>query len=224
VEPRPAVLVFFPEPHRFSDQQDIVGLDDCAIRRDRLTMLDPHDRTTGADLDPSGRQVVPERGADLRVVGGHQVVSGHQREAQPLRIVLLRPKLGAQTVAGRQEQLDPAGAAADHQDPPRLTVCQAARLQRLELGKKAADRFHGEGVFRRTRNGSQRRRRADVERQQIVGERGPALDQNTAERPIDARRGGPNQARVREPGERLEVDVALLEAVVAGDQAGSMPE
>jgi hypothetical protein len=107
--------------------------------------------------------VVPERGADLRVVGGHQVVSGHQREAQALRIVPLGLKIGAQAVAGGQEQLDSAGAAADHEDSPRLAIGEAARAQSLEPVQETADRLHGQSVFCRTRNGGQRRRRADVE-------------------------------------------------------------
>jgi hypothetical protein len=81
---------------------------------------------------------------DVSRLGRRTRIGGKQREAlwavfehaEPRGVLAQRRQLGAQAVAGCEEQLDPASTAPDHQDPPHLVSGQAACAQRFEQARK----------------------------------------------------------------------------------------
>ena len=100
---------------------------------------------------------------------------------------------------------------------PRQVVMRSAELEPApaELG----DRLDRDRPLLGTRDGPDIGRRADIDRQQVVAERRLVLQQHPPPGAIDAGRLGMDQPHARSGAELRQVDVALREAVAAGDEA-----
>ena len=115
-----------------------------------------------------------------------------------------------------ERQFDAARAAADHDDFLRTTrVLDKGEPALAELG----DRLDRHRMLGRAGDGIEIGRRADIEREQVIGERRLALQQHQPARAIESDRLGVDQPHAGPGAERREVDVALVEAVAAGDEA-----
>ena len=134
--------------------------------------------------------------------------------------------VGARTrrerVLHRQRQLDARRARSHrgHTQPPRTRAHAVG--EPLPARDQPADWFRGDGVIRRARR-VEPRRDADIYRQHVVGDRRPVAAQDRAPLQVEPHRLGVEQPRPREPGERTEVDVDIVESVEARNQARQHP-
>src|SRR5262249_60543969 len=95
-----------------------------------------------------------------------------------------------------------------------------ARLQRIEPPEEAVDRLDGNGVLARAGHIRGVRRGADIEREQIVRNRWTTAADHVAAGEIEVDHLILIKPRPGEPGERTSIDMCVVEAVVAGDEAG----
>ncbi len=91
--------------------------------------------------------------------------------------------------------------------------------QPVEPLDEAADGPGGEGVLAHPRQLEAGDRRADVERHPVVGHRRPAGQQQPPRGGVDAGGRGDDHPRPGAPGQRQDVDLQLVGAVLAGDEA-----
>jgi len=122
----------------------------------------------------------------------------------------------------RQEQLDATGAA-DHADP-----CPAPRFQHpltgsLEAPDEAVDRLDRYGVLLDASYFPCARRRADVDRQDIVGDGRPIATDNPLGCQIQSYDLAVVKAGLCEAGERAGIDMRLVLVVEASDHPRQHP-
>ena len=122
-------------------------------------------------------------------------------------------------VLHRKEQLDTASAGADHADA-QVGIFEDALLQRLPGGEKSRHRLDRDGLADQFEVRIEDGRRADIDGDDVVGNGGATVGTgDQAAVGIDAGDAGCDQARAGEARQGTEVDVGLLEGVVAGDQS-----
>ena len=125
-------------------------------------------------------------------------------------------RLGEPVVDG-ERQLDATRAAADYHDPlPTARALEKGKPALAELG----DRLDRDCMLGRAWDGTEIGCRADIERQHVIGERRLVLEQHQPAGVVEPDRLGVNEARAGAGRERGEIDVTLVEAVAAGDEAG----
>ena len=120
----------------------------------------------------------------------------------------------------REQKLNAAGAGADHCDPRAPIAREHARDQRLEAGEEAVDGLDRDGVLARARHIRGVRRRADVEREQIVRHRRAVATDHGTRGEIEADDLVLIEPRLRKTGQRPGVDMGVVEPVIPGDEAG----
>jgi hypothetical protein len=126
--------------------------------------------------------------------------------------------LGAEAMADRQRQLDAAGAAADDGNLDRMQRRRHAGADRLPAPGKDRDRLHR----RRMPGGAghrQRGRRADIDGDQVEAQRQAAGEDDFAAVAVEADGLGMHEPGAGEARQRRQVDMAFVEAVMAGDMA-----
>src|SRR5262249_12724147 len=143
-----------------------------------------------------------------------------QHERQSTGIEARLRDLAAQPTLDRKQKLDAAGASADERDARASLPRQYARLERLEAREKSVDRLDGNRMLARARHIAGIRRRADIERQQVVGHRRTIAANYSLAGEVDA--DGfvlikPSASKARQ---RAGVDMGIVAPVVAGDEAG----
>ena len=123
--------------------------------------------------------------------------------------------LGEPVVDG-ERQLDATCAAADYHDPlPTARAREKGKPALAELGDRLdRDRMLG-CTWDRTKIGC----RADIERQHVIGERRLVPEQHQPAGAVEPDRLGMDQSRAGAGREGGEIDVAVVEAVAAGDEA-----
>ena len=173
---------------------------------------DPDDLAAGQHGDPALGEDPLEEPADAPVVRRQQRVPGDQGNldrtaAQP-----------GEPILRRERQLDAAGAAADHREAQPRHLAGAGE-QRLPARRETGDRLDRDRVLGRAGDIVGPRRRADVDRQQVVADRRMGAAQDKALGPVEADRLVADQPRAGKPREPAEIDVALLERVMPGDIA-----
>jgi hypothetical protein len=87
------------------------------------------------------------------------------------------------------------------------------------MGDEPADLLDRHHLAERALDARQIGYRADVDRQQIVGNRRPSGTEHPAPREIKSAGAGMIKSDAGEAGQRAEVDVDVVEAVMAGDVA-----
>ena len=125
----------------------------------------------------------------------------------------------AQPMIDRQRQFHAARTAADHDDAQRAVPVFHALDESEPAPAQLRDGLHRCRVLGGARDGVETGRRADVEDEQVVGNRRPVLQQHPAVGPVETDGLGLDQARAgpgRQPGE---IDVTVVEGVMAGDEA-----
>ena len=127
--------------------------------------------------------------------------------------------LRAQPVLDRQQQLDAAGACPDDGYPRRPVGGQHPLPQLFPCGDEPIDGLDRDGVLRGAGDFGARRR-ADIERQQIVRHGRPPAAQDEPLFEVETARLVQQEPRPAKSAERDEIDVAVVEAIMAGDQAG----
>ena len=125
-----------------------------------------------------------------------------------------------QTLLQRQQQFDAAGAGADDTDARLAAGSQDARARRLEAGQKSIDRLHGDGVVCHARGLLRARRRADVDRQHVVGHGRAVVANDAFVLEIKAVDLAVVEARVGKAAERTRIDVRFIGRVAPGDHPG----
>ena len=123
---------------------------------------------------------------------------------------------------GRQQELDAAGARADQRHGGTALARENAGLQRLEAAQESIDRFDRDGVLARARHAGRVRRRADIERQEIVTDGRSRAADHAAPVKIEIDHLVLIKPHPREPGERTGIDMRVIESVVTGDQSGQV--
>ena len=124
---------------------------------------------------------------------------------------------------GRQQELDAAGARADQRHGGTALARENAGLQRLEAAQESIDRFDRDGVLARARHAGGVRRRANIEREEIVRDRRSRAADHAAPGEIEIDHLVLIKPRPREPGERTGIDMRVIESVVTGNQSGQHP-
>ena len=125
----------------------------------------------------------------------------------------------AEAVADTEQKFDPAGAGADDADPDRVFAAEHPRRQIMPVGDEAVDGLDRHRVLGRARHLGGVGGRADVDRQQIVGHRRAVAAQHPPVGGIEADRLVMKELGAGEAGQRPEVDMGVIEAVMPGDQA-----
>ena len=147
-------------------------------------------------------------------LSGQDLALGDQRDLQ-----LGARGRGPQVMVDRQRQFHAARAAADHDDVERAGPGSHALQESEPAPAEVGDGLHRHRTFRRAGDRLEAGRRADIERQQVVGDRRPVLQQHLAVGAIDAGRLGMDQAGAGPGAQPCQVDVAFVECVLPGDEA-----
>ena len=122
-------------------------------------------------------------------------------------------------VLHRKEQLDTTGAGADHADA-QVGIFEDALLQRLPGGEESRHRLDRDGLANQFEVRIDDGRRANVDGDDVVGYGGATVGTgDQAAVGIDTGDAGRDQARAGEARQGTEIDVGLLEGVVAGDHS-----
>ena len=204
---------------RVRDPQDFVERDPRAARGEYARRIDRGDAAIEMKLDArvaQRRAIEPARASG---VAGQDVRGGrHQVEAQPVRIRAGPREFAAQAMAHGHQQFDSACAAADDADAQRPARRQHALAQAFPARVETADRLDRNRVLRGALR-IQRRRGAGVDAQPVVGDRRSGPQQHPPVRQVEPDDFVLVQPGVRGARERGEIDVRLVEAVVARDQA-----
>ena len=194
--------------------ENLVRFDRPAVLENQPAGLDPDDGAAEQRLDPARGEDTREPGPGRRVVGRQQHRGGID-DGQGDRSGAPR-----QAVPHRKRELDPAGAPADDGDPHRTLAPAQAAGQRLPARDEAADRLDRHRVLRGARDIDGARRRADVDGDRVIGDRRPALGEHEPGVEVDPGGRAVVDPRAGQVGERAQVDMALVEPVMARDMAG----
>ena len=167
-------------------------------------------------LGQNGCKAAPHAGA---VRGQNLRAAGEEVKAQLVRVAAQRAQFAPQPVLHGQRQLDPARATA-HQRNARLARVQA---HAFEQGQPAfveqVNRLDGHRVLGRTGHPAHLRRRADVDRDTVIGHGRAVFAQHLAAGTVQADHLVLEKPRTRKRRQRAQVDEHLVVAVVAGDVA-----
>jgi hypothetical protein len=143
-----------------------------------------------------------------------------QVEAQFVGVAPQRREFPAQAVLHGQGQFHAGGPGADHGDGGGAGVGAHACEQCQPAFVEAADRLHRHRVFGGARHLAELRCRADVDRDGVVADRRVVAAEHLAFGAVDADDLVAVIARAGEFGQAAQVDMHLVEAVMAGDVAG----
>ena len=161
-----------------------------------------------------------ERGAHPGVVGRQdRPAAGEQME---LEIAWRAPECAqfvVQPELHRQQQLDPAGAAADHRDARLAGMPAHPRKQGQPALVELENRLHRHRMQGRAGHRAELRGGTDVDRQQVVGHRRAPRQQHLLRAAVEPGHLATVEACAGELRETAQIDVHLVEAVVAGDIA-----
>ena len=173
------------------------------------------------DDHPAAVELALEGLAHPRRVGRQQLgSSGKQVEFQFIRVAAHGRKLIAQAVLHGQRQLHPAGATADGDDARGPGMLAHALEQRQPAIIETVNGLDRHRVLGRTGHHLDLRRRADVDRQPIVGHRRARFAQHALAVAVDADGFIAKKARAGELGQATQIDMHLVVSVMAGDVAG----
>ena len=132
------------------------------------------------------------------------------------------PGLAREAVVHREDRLDAGRTAADHQQLPERPAARTL-APAVPGAEEPVDGLHPDRVLDRAGDAGGRRRSADVERDEIELERPAVGERHHPPARIDAGRQRFPEARTREAGHALEVDVHRRVVVVAGDESRQHP-
>jgi hypothetical protein len=131
--------------------------------------------------------------------------------------LLCQPR--AHRVLHGQKQLDSTGAATDNGNPPdRVALTQPSRQCRPSI-EQTIDRLDRHCVLGCACH-LEVRRRSDIERENVVGNRWPISEAHLSVDQVEADRLVEHGACARKARQRLKVDVRLVSRVMTCDQPG----
>ena len=161
-----------------------------------------------------------ESGAPPAIVRRQDAIDGaEEMELRVRKVCVARGALLAQSVLDGQRQLDTRGTGTHDTNPESRGTGSSPGLEPLPPSDECTDRLDGNGVVGRAWD-AERRRDPDVDRQHVVGDRGTVAAQDPTSSEIEPGDAVVKQSCTREPGQRPEVDMCIVETVVPGDQAG----
>ena len=154
---------------RLRRPQDFIGLDRWRLVAHQAAGFDPAHRLAGEYRDPLfGKNSFEARAERRREARQDLGGISHERKRKSRRIVARGCNIAHQPMPDRQQQFDAAGPGTDQRDAGMTFACEHARLERLEAAQEAVDRLHRNGVLVGTGHAGRVRRRADVEREQVI--------------------------------------------------------
>ncbi len=169
----------------------------------------------------AGPQHLLEAAAHACVVGGQDFgTGGEQVKVQLGRVAALCAQFGPQAVLHGQGQFHAPRAAAHHGDGGAPRVAAHPLQQRQPALVELVDGFDRHRVFGGARHLLHLRRRADVDRQAVVGHGRPVAAQHLAGRAVDADHFVAVQPRTGKRAKPTQIDVHVVVAVMARDVAG----
>ena len=203
----------------FRRPQDVVGFDFQTRSAGKFICFDPNHPFPGMHGDaPFGQDPLECRLHPFVMARQHAIGGGYKVELQSRRITTLVLQFPRQLVADRKQKLDATGATADNGDGNGAGGLPHAGANGGPALQKAVDGFDGQGMVADTGNALVGRRRADVNGQQVIGDRRSAFADHLLVVPVEAdglvvQKPGPGK-----PGQRAEVDVGIVECVMTGQQ------
>ena len=160
--------------------QGFVERDAPAAGADERSRLDTNDRAVGLHGNAVLGENPLEKVAHPTIVRGQQRIAGDERHFR-------RQAQRSEAMLRGQSELDTAGATADHREPqPRH--CPGAGQQVSPPRREIGDRLDRDRVLDGARDIMRARRRADVERNEIVADRRVAAAQHMALAAVEADR------------------------------------
>ncbi len=127
--------------------------------------------------------------------------------------------LATQSALQRKHKFDAARPRA-HKCDAALGPLRDTRPQRLEMMQKPVNRLDRNRVFGRAGHKRRIRRRAGIDRHDVVRRRRAVVADDAPGRDIDPDRRALIEAGTGEPRQRAGIDMSVVEAVGPGDQAG----
>ena len=217
----------FPGPRRSASRrhpENFVQFEPGSVATFDQTVSRAADRAVRMDIHAAVDKQVTERGTHAPVVGRQDIRPvGDERVRQMVSRPILFRQESTQAILYGQQEFDAARAAADHADVRGSRSFQASRTQRFPVPPESIDRLDRHTHAVGTGNVRHGRRGTDVDGQYVVGYRRPVLADNLFVRRVEAGRLGVEKPRACEPAQRHEVDMRVVEAVVARDVAGQHP-
>ena len=202
------------------DPDDFIGRHALAALGLQAVFSDLHDFGFDMQRDAALGQHVFESAPHGGVVRGQDArTGGEQVHAQLVRVAPLRAQFAAQAVLHGQRQFDAAGSGADHRHRGDAGVIAHPFQQRQPALVELADRLHRHGMRVGTRHMAQLGRRADVDRQRIVGDRRSRAAEHLARVAVDADHFVAVVTRAGKLGQTTHVDMHVVKAVMPGDVA-----
>ena len=193
-------------PERF------VKIDPPAIGAEQNPRRDTGDGAAGDHSNPVIGENPFEQPADPVIMRRQQRATGDERHVDRIAFQF------GQAVLRRKREFDPAGAAADHgKAQPRDLA--GARQQRLPARREPVDRLDRDRVLGGAGHVVGARRRADVDRQDIVLDRRMGIAQQCATSLVEPDSFVADQPRAGKSRKPAKIDMALVERIVPGDIA-----
>ncbi len=162
---------------------------------------------------------VAECFADASIMGGEYFTVGNKLERECVGIHRGGVRLGPQPGPQRQQQFDPAGTAANYNNPARPVGLATPVKQHIDFSQERADGLDRNRIQFGACDRCQSRRNADVGRQQVIRNRRTTRQHDTFVGAIDTVDLGMNKPRAGRCGKANQIDMGLLRRVKTGNHA-----
>ncbi len=203
---------------RHPDQ--LVEPDPFAVGADNGARLHPGHGIVLDHGDATVCKHAPEMAAHRGIVAGQHFLARDDGETDVVGVAPALAQQPPQAVLHGERHLDACRAAADGQEAHRLPARGHALHYPLPALRQPVDGLDRRGVLGGAGYGAQMRRRTDVDRGDVVGDRRPRPANHAPFGEIETGRFVVEEARAGEAGERPQIDMALRARVVAGDEPG----
>ena len=206
---------------RVGDPDRLVDIDPIACLGPQSDGLHLRDRSPPVHLHTARGKHCLEATLHPAVVGRQDMgVGAEQMEHYVVRITPQRAQLGMQAVLHGQQQLHATSPAPDHRDGAATCVPAYPLQQREPALVELEDRLHRHSMGTCAGHPVPLWCRADVDRQGVVGNGRTVAQHQPARRAVDAGCLGRYQSRAGKATQSRQVNVDLVERIVACDIAG----
>ena len=203
-------------------QDHLIDGDPFATGRDHVLLLQRHHLEIVMHDHAFPGEALAEIALHPRIViGQDRVRSAEQMELEAIagRIAVPLGALPFQPVLHRQQHLDPGRARADDAEPQRLIFRHHAGLDAIELAQEVVDRLDRNQASDVPRDTAGIRRGADIDRHPVIANSPVAPGRHLLGDDIEAHHAVLDEHDAGPGAEATQIDMRLLEAVVAGDIA-----